>query len=724
MPGMMARDFEEYLRKLERDIKSAQRAPIGLVNGAVEVLRAERTALSTRRPAAPIELTYQTASYFAGAGYPAVRFLMDFPDVVNATDGDPITIDHYELWGREITPGLLGITTSAAPGTAAPGLTFPGSASTPAQKAAEAALEDTLWTLFGTSPTSSFRVEDFIPATQYEFKARAIGLNTSTPGLYSATVTVTMQKDTTPPPQPTAPVVLSDRGVLRVTHDGQAVSGAMPADLSYLILAQGNGAQPTTEVARFGRSGGIYVAVGLEYYDMQYFRVKAVDESGNEGPWSAAGSGFTEPLVDKDIILSTLDGAETLIKNIDGGVSIKDGTVATKHLLVTEDMTAKLAQFLQVKAVHIDANELWADKAFFGVADSYLVRSDMFIGKYFEGGTFTLTKGGKFQTNPEDLKGVTVQETGIVAYNSTSGQLTFSLDANTGNMVATGAFQTSLSGTRAILWDHGDGIAALDLYPDTGVQHGAIYTVPVVGQGNYVTSVRHHLTESSYSTHLSMWADGSWTLGSNYNGTPGGYIGWTKSDGNMILSAAQGTQNRLQMFAGWYAQIASVGMFLQGTTGNVDLSSSSGIVLATSGAAPSGISLTATGSPVGIQLTSSGSSSYGVLINASNSISGIQLNAGTSPIWMQGKLPNAIGNTANQSIYMWKVGASQATNIIWDVTYPAPVPSGVRYPICTVDAANPAKFCVQNNSASGFKALAEVLANSNTTFKFIAPWTE
>jgi hypothetical protein len=689
MVGMMARGFEEWMKKQERDVSLARRAPLAIVGNAIEIVRGEMAELGTRKPTAPIELTYQTGNYFAGAGYPAVRFIMDFPDVTMATDGQPITVTQYELWGRDVTPGLLDITTSAVPGLAAPGLTAPGLANSLAQQQAEAAQQDTKWLLMATATESGFRVDDFVPMSVWEFKARAISPSSSTPGNFSAVVTVLMEKDSTPPPQPTAPTLKSDRGVLRVEWNGQSVLGAMPADFSYAILAQGDDAEPEREVARFGRVGGFYVATGLEYYDPQFFRVKAFDESGNEGPWSAVATGFTEPMVDKDIILSEIDAAETLIKNIDGGVSIKDGTVVTRNLLVTEDMTAKLAQFLTVKADMIDANELWADEAFFGAADAYLVRSDMFIGKSFEGGVFTTTAGGRFQTNVEDLKGLKIQETGVKAWNSTSGEQTYSLDAATGNVVATGIFQTSATGTRTMLWDHGDGIAAIDMFPSSGDMHGAMFSQPTTGgaHGGWQTNIQHYTDLGAYSAYMILYQDGTWSMGQLDGVTTGPQIFGDGVSGT-IFALAKGN----------------------GTDKNIILESDKGYVyLHSTGAAATG----------NIFVTSDNGN---VTITGNN---GVSLSGGAKSMTIIGRL-NVVGGAANGTFYVWKSGNVTSSAQVWNMTYQSPVPNGIRWPFLTVTASDSFASAVDILSTSGFQAVTRTVSGAAALhhIRWFAPWMD
>ena len=425
------RDFASWMRLVERNQVTLRGMP-GLVASTVEGVQNDIAAADARHPAAPIELVTQTGFYTDTTGRQRVRFILDFPDVTKATDGTDITIASYELWGKDVSLTALDISTGAVAGLAVPGLTLPGLAATPANKALEAAaVKD--WALVDTSAVSAFRTDDFTPGTRWAFRTRAIGAGTTIPGEFSIDLTVDMDADTTPPPQPTGPVITVSRGTITATWDGQAVTGAMPADFKYAILAHGTASSPTTEIARFGRGGGFKVVANTGYYTPQFFRLRGVDESGNLGPWSAEGVGYTTPLVDTDIILSTIDAAKTKLVNIDAGVSILSDTILTRHLVVTEDMTAALAQFLHVKAGMLEANEIWADTAWFGAADAVLVRSDMFEGKAFVGGTFTATAGGVFQTDVEDLKGVKLTATGLAAW-SAGGVQTLNFDTATGNL--------------------------------------------------------------------------------------------------------------------------------------------------------------------------------------------------------------------------------------------------------------------------------------------------
>lgn len=492
------RTFGEWQRNVERSLAESRRGPVQLI-GAVREQVEQVEQITVRTPTKPVEVTWQTSLYTAPIGgtplqqpvalrpVTTARVVFDFPDVTKATDGTDITVQAYELWGYDDTPDILDLTVSATPGLAVPGMVVPGLVHSPANRAAVDYPKT--FKLLATSVTSSLREDGLTPGRTYVFKIRAIGEGTIQPGQFTSEYRVTMAADTTPPNQAVAPVVRSDRGQLIVTWVGVTVNGALPADFDHAELAQGPESSPTNVVAQFGRAGGEYIAPDLAYYDVQYFRVRIVDDSGNIGPWSEQAFGYATPLVDTDVILSEIDAAKTHLKNVDAGVSILPNTILTEHLVVTESMSAAIGQFLHLKAGQIDVNDLWADDAFFGSAQALLVRSDMFVGRAFEGGTFTLTQGGTFQTSVLSERGVKIDETGIHAWNPV-GLQTYDLQAATGDVVAVGTFWTDFSGTRVRVGDR-EGIAAVDLWADDTNAHGTIFTLNE-GSGIYSTQIAHY----------------------------------------------------------------------------------------------------------------------------------------------------------------------------------------------------------------------------------------
>ena len=436
----MARDLESWKRDIERRLVALRGLPAVAQQTALDAINKEKAEVLANQPTAPIEITFQTAFYIDRQGRRRSRLMVDFPDVTKSVKAEDITIERYELWGRDETASILDATTDAQPGEALPGLTLPGLTTT--EQTQLVAAEVKPWGHIASNPESFFRTENFYPGTFWRFRARAISPDSPLPGQWSEEFTLQMHEDLTPPPQLTAPILTVDRGVISARWDGMTVLGETPpADFKYAVLAHGDVSSPTQEIVRFSRGGGTQI-VAAPYYVPQYFRLAAVDESGNMGPWSEQAMAVTTPLVDTDVILSKIDLAKTELENFNVDAIIGVGGIKATNITVTEELTANIAQFLKVRAGMMEVNEIWADTAWLGQANAKLVVSDMFVGKEFQGGKFV---GSTFKTDIEEYTGITWDTGGITAYN-TAGQLTFSLSAASGRAQVFGRLGTGPAG--------------------------------------------------------------------------------------------------------------------------------------------------------------------------------------------------------------------------------------------------------------------------------------
>ena len=562
------RDAQRWMQSVERRLSEGPRSAMSAMAQTVGTV----VDNSMRVPAAPVEITFDTSIYIDTRGRTRVRVIIDFPDVTVGNDAVDMTMSRYELWGQDETPPLINSLTVDVPGLAVPGNSVTNYADPyPASPTFGPMVE------LQTTGESTFRVENFVPGSLWRLRMRAVGTN-GTPGDFSADIMVQMVSNDGAPPMTSAPTLRIERGTITALWDGKSVAGAsMPADFRYAVLSYGKAPQPVTEVARFGRNGGFYVVADLPYYEPQHFRLKAVDEGGNESPWSAEAVGNTQPLVDTDIILSTIDGAVTALKNIDASASVLTSTVLARHIVASEDLTAKIAQFLVVDAGMVNANSIWADEIWVGLADAVLVRADMFVGKEFDGGTFT---GTTFQTDAGEYEGVIMDELGIRGY-TIGGLISFNLDRNTGDVTATGMFQTSVTGRRVKMWDHGygetDNIASIDLFPDLTDQHGALYT-EVVGTA-YTTNLRHFTDGSTNPSYMTLDSNGNIQLGSSggtsmaINGDGSAYLHASKAQVNLNTdgSASFSGQNSAQVYLYANGEAALIGK-----SGNLDIGASGG----------------------------------------------------------------------------------------------------------------------------------------------------
>lgn len=284
------------------------------VSHANEVAAVVQDNLDTYKgltPAAPVEVAYQTATYIDAYKRQRGNVTADFPDVVFATDGTPITVAAYEIAGQQqgLTP-LLPFQT------------------------------------IGHSPVSSVVAANLPPGTTWLFKVRAVAGSAANPGLWSPETSVTITADTTPPPQPSALTATAVSGGVKLVWDGLAAGGGtMPGDFDHTEIAFGMAANPTTVIDTF--PGASFTIVPKSSYNtVHYFRHRAVDTSGNASPWSAASTAIVVPLVDADLILSALDGAKTTITNI-SSAAILDGAILAAKLADNAVTQAKLAAAVQ-----------------------------------------------------------------------------------------------------------------------------------------------------------------------------------------------------------------------------------------------------------------------------------------------------------------------------------------------------------------------------------------
>lgn len=268
----------------------------------------------TRRftPSAPAGLNAATAISFDN-GLPFVSISIGYERVTNALAGDPITIARHELQGRGPLAEWSTLTSSS--GTATVVNHFP------------------------------------LPVGEdWEFRMRAVSAQGIT-GPYSEILTVTLPADTTPPPIPSTPYLSARLGTVNVAWDGLTATGtAMPSDFAFVEVQQSSDDVTFVKVDSL-RTLGSSIITGLPYEDTFYFRLLAVDGSGNRSPAGASDSVVVTPLVDTDAVGLIIDGANIVPGSIDAADKIIGNTI-----------TGGLIQALAINAGHIQANAITADK--------------------------------------------------------------------------------------------------------------------------------------------------------------------------------------------------------------------------------------------------------------------------------------------------------------------------------------------------------------------------
>lgn len=146
---------------------------------------------------------------------------------------------------------------------------------------------------------------------------------------WSATVSHTTAEDTTPPPAPVAPSVVTKLGNVVLSWDGTfAASAARPEDFSHVeiyVHTSSIGDPPTgaTLVGTMDQKSSMVLS-SLSYNQLYYFRMFAIDKSGNRSVGSASASVTNIPLVRTDIGAGSITYNEIPFK--DSGNIIQDGS--------------------------------------------------------------------------------------------------------------------------------------------------------------------------------------------------------------------------------------------------------------------------------------------------------------------------------------------------------------------------------------------------------------
>ncbi|MCM0622517.1 hypothetical protein [Nocardioides bruguierae] len=331
-------------------------------------------------PAGPGAPVLATSTYVAPGGRNLATIDASWDEVAYDTDGLPLSaaLDRYELQTLDVTNS--------------------GSWTTVAQVPA------------GTTEAS---LNGYAPGSQWQVRLRAVDVRQRV-SPWSPATAITATADTTPPPAPTAPAVSARLGTIVVTWDGQATTGPMPSDFSHVELHMSatpdftaTAHDPATLVGNLYAAGSTAVA-GQPYGQYRYFRLLALDTSGNVSTASAQGATVTQALVDTDVIGEVIDGA-----------NIVDGSLNAADKIVGNTIVGALIQALAIQAGHLAANAVTADKIDVGSLYGLLVT------------------GLQIQTNEEPTVGLKLTDSGLIGYGP-SGTPTFEYDAATGQVTVSG----------------------------------------------------------------------------------------------------------------------------------------------------------------------------------------------------------------------------------------------------------------------------------------------
>ncbi|GGM65242.1 hypothetical protein GCM10012275_39760 [Longimycelium tulufanense] len=197
-------------RFIERELRLARRTR-GIVGGATadggSGARPAPEGPDRRAPAAPQGLIVDTTAYLDSDGAARGQITATWGLVDQATDGTAIEVARYEVYQR---PNIIGL---------------------PWSKLTET-----------THPDASATSSPYDVGTEWAVKVRALS-RAGVYGTWSEPYAVTIAADTDAPPRPSAPVLSTRLGVIRVEWDGQGSQGeAMPGDFDRVDVWMETGA--------------------------------------------------------------------------------------------------------------------------------------------------------------------------------------------------------------------------------------------------------------------------------------------------------------------------------------------------------------------------------------------------------------------------------------------------------------------------------------------------
>lgn len=198
------------------------------------------------QPKSPTNLVATSVGAWNAAGViPISTVNLEWDPVTQYTDNTEFVVGSYEVWARSVTN------------------------------------PDTGWDMIGVTTTNSYEAQPFNPTDEWAFRVRAL----STTGVrsdWSNTATEVMEAPATPLPAPDAPDIISSKGVLVITWNGQ-LDGNPPAPqfrYVYAEVAESEFGSYTRMGATLNREGRQLSVTGLTIGDEYWTRLRAVDGVG------------------------------------------------------------------------------------------------------------------------------------------------------------------------------------------------------------------------------------------------------------------------------------------------------------------------------------------------------------------------------------------------------------------------------------------------------------
>jgi len=201
---------------------------------------------------APTNLKHSIVSEFNDAGEEYGVVTLTWDEVVSAVDGSDAEVDVYDVWGSEDNGNT--------------------------------------WKSLTSSITNSTKLT-LNAGSVWIFKVRAAANGSLIAGPFSNEITVTVFKDTTPPPVPTKPTVDVNQGSFSVKWDG-SLTGPTPKDFAFVdVMGSSNGGAATrVGVLRYSNETVIVPIAKTDNSTWEFWFVSQ-DKGGNRSNPSVKSTG-------------------------------------------------------------------------------------------------------------------------------------------------------------------------------------------------------------------------------------------------------------------------------------------------------------------------------------------------------------------------------------------------------------------------------------------------
>lgn len=337
---------------------------------------------------------------------------------------------------------------------------------------------DDYWRTF-TSQANSFRISDLVPGETYHVRVYAFSVMgiRSDPSADGPASYFVAAADATIPATTTGFQMYSGLRTIICTWNENTEHDVARGAGQYEV--QVDTVADFSSSVSFWTTGLILSVPSTVAGTTYYGRVRAIDTSGNEGPWSTT---------------------DNVVSGQAGTIEIGDGVIVSDHI-VTAGLDAGVIKFGQMTGDRIQANTLDADK----IKTSQLTAADITLA------------GGSLRAGNPPLDGVLFNEHGVRAYKSSA--ITFSIDefgdAVFNDVSVTGTFQTAISGPRVRIQKTG-GISYVELFSGVAGEsspakmYADLGSLPGYGQ---LVIAAPQLAFSTRRPFMAMYSTNGFTIG-------------------------------------------------------------------------------------------------------------------------------------------------------------------------------------------------------------------